>query len=797
MDQEAVEKQIMEEETEDESCAEVLGSIMAQEPGILSLSMNAEEDRLSFSYDPEMLAESDVALVARQVVPALQERWETCTMRLGRRGGRACETCALALERQVQELPGVRRASASYMGGVLAVTYDQELLTRQELAEHVQQLGAPLERKVAPAPTGTWARLSAFLSLERVELILTVVTFVTMFAGLFAEILEMPALSSFFFIVAYAAGGVFGLKAGLESLRQFTIDVDLLMILAALGAALVGAPFEGAMLLFLFSLSNVLQNYALDRTRNAIRSLMELRPEEALVQRGDRTVTLPLERVRIGDRIIVRPGERIPLDGTVLEGASGVDQSAITGESIPVSKSVGDSVLAGTMNGQGSLEVGVTRLAKDSTIAKLIQMVEEAQSEKAATQRFIDKAEQYYALAVILFTAAAIVVPVTLLGESFDEAFYRAMTLMVAASPCAIVISTPATVLSAIANGARRGVLFKGGAYVERAAEIKVVALDKTGTLTEGSPRVTDLIPCGDEHLDEDTLLSIAGAVEMKSEHPLAQAVVAAARERRLELPAANDFLSDTGKGVRANVSGRVIAVGNRRYFARYEMVVGDGWHEHLDRLHEQGKTSVTVAEIHDGQRAEVLGLIGIADVLRADAADAVRRIKEAGVQRVVMLTGDNRLVGQAIAVQAGVDDFYAELLPEDKLSILKDLAKQYGPVAMVGDGVNDAPALAAADIGLAMGAAGTDVAMETADIVLMADDLGKIPYVIALSKKTRRVLVQNLVFALGMIVVLVTAVLGATITLPLSVIGHEGSTVLVSLNGLRLLRFEDKSASS
>ncbi len=777
----------------DESCADLLNAALESEPGIVELSMDADRDLVSITYDPATLDQAEMTQVAERLMPDLRRRWETCTMRLDRRGGRACEACALNLERQVLGLQGVRRASASYLGGVLAVTYDTAQLSQSEVAQHVQRLGAQVERGKKPAPAGRRGRLAASLSAERLQLIFTVITFVSMFAGLFAEIMGATAAVTTFYVIAYAAGGAFGLKAGLESLRQFTIDVDLLMILAAIGAALVGAPFEGAMLLFLFSLSNVLQNYALDRTRSAIRSLMALRPDEALIQRGETFVTLPLESVRIGDRMVVRPGERIALDGRVLEGSSSVDQAAITGESIPVYKGVGDNVLAGSINGKGGLEIGVTRLARDSSLAKLIQLVEQAQSEKAPTQRFIDKAEQYYAAGVILFTAAAIVIPIILLGESFDAAFYRAMTLMVAASPCAIVISTPATVLSAIANGARKGILFKGGVYVENAAEIKVVALDKTGTLTEGEPRVTDVIPCGAAGVDEAALLALAGAVELKSEHPLAQAIVAAARERQLELPPAVNFLSETGQGVRAEIGGRVIAAGNQRYITSFVVEPDERRQEQIQRLHREGKTCVTVAEIFPDRRAEILGLLGVADVLRPDVAAVVARLKRDGVQRVVMLTGDNRGVAEAIAREAGVDTVFAELLPGDKLAILRDLARQYGPVAMVGDGINDAPALAAADIGIAMGAAGTDVAMETADIVLMADDLSRIPYMIALSRKTRRVLIQNLVFAIGMIVILVSAVLGASLTLPLSVLGHEGSTVIVSLNGLRLLRFQDQ----
>ena len=776
---------------DDDACANVLAGAVVDTPGIVQVEFDPDEAELSFAYDPRLVGEDDIIQVAQEVEPTLLERWSTCTMRLGRQGGRACETCALALENRLRQIPGVRRATVSYLGGALSMAYDDAQLAPEQLAREIRRLGVEVEPVDAPpspqaAPTG-WR---AWLAPDRLALLFTILTVLAMAVGFIGERLDAPApLLVAAYTVAYVAGGAFGFKAGLESLRALTIDVDLLMILAALGAAVVGAPFEGAMLLFLFSLSNVLQNYALDRTRNAIRALMALRPEEAMVRRGDRLVTLPIGKINIGDRIMVRPGERIALDGIVVKGRSSVDQAPITGESMPVAKGEGDKVLAGTINQKGSLEVGVTHLAQDSTIARLIKLVEEAHSEKAKTQRFIDTAEQYYALGVILLTAAAIVVPIFFLNQAFSPAFYRAMTLMVAASPCALVISTPATVLSAIGNGARKGVLFKGGVYVEQAAEIKVVAFDKTGTLTEGRPQVTDVVVA--DSLAEDELLALAAAVEIKSEHPLAQAIVDRAEDRGLSWPEAHGFQSDTGRGVMATVGQQVIAVGNRRYFKDFDTQGLPRAGDAIDRLHGEGKTAVLVARV-EGQVAHVLGVIGIADVLRANAAGVVRALKARGIERVVMLTGDNERVAQAIAAEAGVDGYHAELLPEDKMRILQQEAA-FGPVAMVGDGVNDAPALATATIGIAMGAAGTDVALETADIVLMADDLARIPYVIGLSRQTRRTLVQNLVFATGVIVILIGAVLGFSLALPLSVIGHEGSTVLVSLNGLRLLGYNER----
>ena len=663
----------------------------------------------------------------------------------------------------------------------------------------------------------------SWLTGERLEAICVVITFIAMMAGLLTG-------QNWFYAIAYAAGGAFGLQAGLRSLRELKIDVDLLMILAALGAAVIGAPFEGAMLLFLFSLSNVLQAYAIGRTRNAIKALMKLRPEQALVKRDGGTVTLPIEQIVLDDHMIIRPGERVALDGIVTEGESSMDQSSLTGESMPVPKRAGSIVFAGTINQRGGLEVRVTKLAQESTITKLIKLVEEAQSEKAPTERFLDKFEQYYALGVIGFTLLLILVPTLLLGESFQTAFYRAMTVMVVASPCALVISTPASILSAIGNGARKGILYKGGAHLEKTADIKVVAFDKTGTLTVGKPSVTDvtIIPlfADQRHYkdsaplvtdtgnpvahQENVLLTLAAAVEAKSEHPLAQAIVNTAMSRGLSLPQVNNFQATTGKGVRGMVQfmgGLDVCVGSPRYFAELNPVGMDAAMREVERLQDDGKTSVIVARMRppplaaDGApspvrtgegAAVVLGVIAIADVIRDDAPRVIRELKALGVQRVIMLTGDNERVAKAIAKQVGVDDFYADLLPEDKVRMIKDNAK-FGPVAMVGDGVNDAPALATAWVGMAMGAAGTDVALETADVVLMSDDLKNIPYAIALSRQARKVVIQNIVFACAVIAVLVVGALGFKLLLPLGVVGHEGSTVLVCLNGLRLLAYKRK----
>jgi Cd2+/Zn2+-exporting ATPase len=799
----------------EQPCLAIINQAVAGQPGIVKVELDTQQQQVSFEYDPNQIKPAALTQVAERLNPPLRHNLETCVMRLKPHGGRSCESCALALETKLRRLPGVRRATASYRGGVLSVTYDHNLLTSEQMTQNLKHFGV----KVSPAEAGLpsevgpalWPdqlrRLWTWLAGQNLEAPLTVITLMTMTsAWLIAYYNLSPLWSTILYTIAYGTGGAFGLKGGLEALRERTIDVDLLMVLAALGAAVVGAPFEGALLLFLFSLSNVLQAYALDRTRNAIKALMKLRPNQALVRRGSRLATLPIEQVVVGDRFVVRPGDRIPLDGLVIEGESSVDQAAITGESMPVAKQPGAHLLAGTINKNGSLEAKVTKLAKDSTLAKLIKLVEEAQSEKAPTQRFLDKAEQYYAIGVIGFTILVAVIPIVWSGEPFETAFYRAMSVMVAASPCALIISTPASILSAIGNGARKGILFKGGVYMEQAAGIRVVAFDKTGTLTEGKPRVTDVKVLAEPAASapglwsgsEDELLALAAAVEFKSEHVLGRATVEAAQRRNLELSEALAFQAATGRGVQGQIKGMDIRVGSLRFFEQMRVAGLEAARREVERLQCEGKTSIVVAQItEEGQKAHLLGVVAFADQLRADAPAVVRELKSLGVTQVVMLTGDNERVAGAIAGQAGIDHYYADLLPEDKVRIVRELQEKYGSVAMIGDGVNDAPALARAAIGVAMGAAGTDVALETADVVLMADDLKNIPYVIELSRQTRKTLVVNLGFALAMIMLMIIAIFSLNMPLPLAVIGHEGGTVLVSLNGLRLLIYKYRRASN
>jgi Zn2+/Cd2+-exporting ATPase len=587
------------------------------------------------------------------------------------------------------------------------------------------------------------------------------------------------------YIAAYVTGGTRAALTALRSLWNRHIDVDLLMVLAAIGAAIIGSWLEGGILLFLFSLGNTLEHYAMGRTYSAIRALMDLRPEEALVLRDGVERVVLVEDLLLDDTVIVRPGERIPSDGEITRGQSEIDQSAITGESMPVARGVGEDVFAGTINGRGVLHLRVTRLASESVLAKIIEIVDQAQAEKSATQRFTDRFEGFYAGGVIVAAALYALIPTLFFGRDAADAFYQAMILLVVASPCALVISTPASTLSALANAARNGILFKGAAHLEDLGVAKVIAFDKTGTLTAGRPRLTDVVPVGSIGADE--LLALTASVERHSEHTLATAIVDAAQQRKLPFVNAGHVEAVVGRGIQATVDGGLVLIGNDTLFAEHGQPVSERVTAILNQFRDDGKSTMIVGRAgRDG--VEVLGVLAVADTVRPVAREAIARLHELGIEQTLMLTGDNERAAHAIARQTGIGEVQSGLLPAAKLDTIDALKREHGIVVMVGDGVNDAPALATASIGVAMGAAGTDVALETADVVLMADDLTKLPYAVALSRRTRRIIRQNLTFALAVITVLVTGTLLGITTLPLGVVGHEGSTIVVVLNGLRLL---------
>ncbi|MFI8219263.1 heavy metal translocating P-type ATPase [Streptomyces sp. NPDC085932] len=579
------------------------------------------------------------------------------------------------------------------------------------------------------------------------------------------------------YALAYVTGGWEPGWEGLKALRERTLDVDLLMVVAALGAAAIGQVMDGALLIVIFATSGALEALATARTADSVRGLLDLAPATATRLAPDGSEqTVPVEELAVGDTVLVRPGERVGADGLVLDGTSEADQATITGEPLPVPKTRGDEVFAGTLNGTGALRVRVERDASDSVIARIVRMVQEASETKAPTQLFIEKVEQRYSLGMVAATLAVFLVPLAF-GAQLTDALLRAMTFMIVASPCAVVLATMPPLLSAIANAGRHGVLVKSAVVMERIGQVDAVALDKTGTLTEGTPRVTDVRPLPGPGLSEDEVLTLAAAAERPSEHPLARAVVDAARERGLTLPEAADFTSAPGVGVSAVVAGRTVAVGAPARLA-------DGTPGPAAELEASGRTAVLV--VVDGVPA---GLLGIADRLRPDAAGTVASLARLTGAAPVLLTGDNERAAARLAAEAGVAEVRAGLLPQDKLAAVQEMTDAGRKVLVVGDGVNDAPALAAAHTGIAMGRAGSDLALETADAVIVRDELAAVPATVALSRRARRLVVQNLVIAGVFITGLVVWDLAGDLPLPLGVAGHEGSTVLVGLNGLRLLR--------
>lgn len=594
------------------------------------------------------------------------------------------------------------------------------------------------------------------------------------------------------FLIAFVAGGTHISGHALEDLRHGRVSIDLLMILAAIGAAAIGDWADGALLLFLFSLSHALEHFILGRTRQAIRSLMQLTPDEALVIRAGHEQRMPVANLIVGDIVIVQPASRVPADGRIEAGTTSVDQSPLTGESIPVDKQPGDLVYAGTLNQQGLVRVQVTQTASKTMLSRMVELVEEAQSERATSQRFTDWFGERYTWLVLFVSLTVLWGGRLIMDEPFARSFYRAMTVLVVAAPCAVVISIPAAILAAITAAARGGVLIKGGVHLEQAAALRCMAFDKTGTLTSGKPHLVDLIPGADVTPDE--LLAAAAALEKNSEHPLAHAVVEAAKQRGLPIREALDVQTITGHGIVGTVIGRRLRAGKRDWFVSDQIALDEELTRQADALQASGRTVICV-----GNETHAWGLLGIADTLRPTAVEAMQQLRELGLSPLVILSGDHpRSVGK-IAAELRID---AEggLLPEDKLQRIAALRQEHGPVGMIGDGMNDAPSLAAADVGVSLAGTGTDVALETADLVLLGGDLRHLPYAIRLARRTQQIIRQNLVAAFSVMGLMLIITTLFTVPLPVAVIAHEGSTVAVILNGLRLLAFptiRSKAASA
>jgi Cd2+/Zn2+-exporting ATPase len=614
-----------------------------------------------------------------------------------------------------------------------------------------------------------------------------------LFLGWFALHLGALGWAMLLLLAAYVIGGYESAREGLTTLfKEKELDVDLLMIVAAIGAASLGLwrreyhlIIDGAILILIFAISGALEGYAIRRTERSIRSLMNLTPDTARIWHQGREELVPINQLQVGDEILVKPGELIPTDGLIVCGYSTLNQSAITGESLPVEKTVGEEVFAGTINGYGALKLKVHKPAASSLIQRVILLVKQAQTEAPPSQEFIEGFERRYALIIVSFGVLLTILPPFIWGWDWETTIYRALTFLVVASPCALMAAIMPTLLSAIANGARQGILFKNAAQLEKIGQVRAIAFDKTGTLTTGQLQVCQVI--AHSEYSQANVLEIASALEAYSEHPIGKAIVQAAAD--LNWANANEVQAIPGKGIVGIVKNQKVVVGNAAFIREHDAQLPTALQNLAQSLEQEGKTVVWVGQASEGAGYQIIGAIAIADMLRAEAAVTITRLRKLGVEEIVMITGDNQQTADSVAQAVGIDRVYAELLPEDKLDVIKYLQKKYQIVAMVGDGINDAPALAQASVGIAMGVAGSDVALETADVVLMADKLEKIVAAMHLGRRSQSVVKQNIVVALGFILLLIIGNFLGNINLPIGVIGHEGSTVLVTLSGLRLLK--------
>ncbi|NNV06117.1 heavy metal translocating P-type ATPase [Geobacillus sp. C56-T2] len=690
--------------------------------------------------------------------------------------GLTCANCAAKFERNVKALPGVKEAKVNFGAAKLTVWGEATV-------EELEQAGAFERLKIREERERTIRREPFWKKKENRNVL---VSAVLLLIGIAADAADSGGMAVAMYLAAIALGGYSLFWTGLRNLARWQLDMNTLMTIAILGAAAIGEWQEGAVVVILFAISEALERYSMDRARRSIASLLEMAPAEATIRRGAEEVTVPVEDVRLGEVMIVKPGAKIPLDGVVVNGASTVNEAAMTGESIPLEKTVGDAVFAGTLNGEGFLEVKVTKRADETMLAKMIDLVEEAQAERAPSQAFIDRFARYYTPFIMIVALLVAVIPPLVVGGNWLDWVYRGLAVLVIGCPCALVISTPVAIVTALGHAARRGVLIKGGVYLEQIGRLRAVAFDKTGTLTEGKPSVTDVVVYEGSR---ERLLAVAAAIEKRSQHPLASTVVRQAKEEGvpfLDVPV-DEFQSLTGQGVRAVVGNETYYIGRPSLLAEVLGRLPGEAEERIAAFRQEGKTVMAI-----GTARRLLGLIAAADRPRPSAAATVAALRRLGVKEIAMVTGDHKQTAQAIGRQAGVSAIHAGLLPEQKLAAIRELKHRYGITAMVGDGVNDAPALAAADIGVAMGGAGTDAALETADVVLMADDLRQLPYTVRLSRRTLAIIKQNIAFALGLKALALIAAIPGWLTLWLAVFADMGATLLVTFNSMRLLRVKE-----
>ncbi|WP_427788810.1 heavy metal translocating P-type ATPase [Brevundimonas diminuta] len=788
-----------------------------------------EGAQLCLHYDPDQLSPAEVKRKARQAGVDISRQFGHL---VGWTQGVRHARHAQLLEAALKDEPGVLEAGLDASGAV-SLEFDQSVISRDALIQRLAAHGLSYSPTPSAAAVGKDQAGSDHahdhdhdhshdhgdhghaghnhdhggIFGSQTELIFALMAGGVLGVGFALEKLAtgLPGwIPLALYLSAYGLGGFFTVREAIDNLKRKRFEIDTLMLVAAAGAAALGAWAEGALLLFLFSLGHALEHYAMGRAKKAIEALAELAPRTAHVRRGQDIVELPVEELQIGDVVVVRPNERLPADGFVIAGATSINQAPVTGESMPVDKQpVADpveararpasiaatsAVFAGTINGAGAIEIETTRKSSDTTLAKVVRMVSEAETQKSPTQRFTDRFERIF-VPVVLITAFLLLFAWVVVDEPFRDSFYRAMAVLVAASPCALAIATPSAVLSGVARAARAGVLIKGGAPLENLGSVDAIAFDKTGTLTEGRPRITDVVPV--DGVDEATLLAVAVAVERLSDHPLAAAIARDGAERLngAAIQAASSLDSLTGKGVSAKLDGQTILIGKPEMFGADDVAaLSPATETAVNGLRDQGRTLMVVR-----QGARDLGVIGLLDTPRASARAALDRLRDLGVKRMIMISGDHQKAAEAIAAQVGLTEAWGDLMPDDKVEAIKRLRAD-SKVAMVGDGVNDAPAMATATVGVAMGAAGSDVALETADVALMADDLSHLPFTVGLSRRTRAVIRQNLVVSLGVVAFLVPATIFGLGIGP-AVALHEGSTLLVVFNALRLLAWRDRIA--
>ena len=689
--------------------------------------------------------------------------------------GLSCTNCAATFEKNVKELPGVEDAIVNF-GASKIVVKGNTTIEELEKAGAFENLLIRTEKERQIERVPFWRQKETI----KVYLAAIIVVISWLLSG------EFKSLSIVGYALSIVIGGYSLFITGLKNLIKFRFDMKTLMTIAIIGAAIIGEWLEGATVVILFAISEALERYSMDKARQSIESLMDLSPKEALVRRNSQEQWISVEDIRIHDIVVVKPGGKIPMDGVIVKGNSSINQAAITGESVPVTKGKGEEVFAGTLNGEGLVEIKVTKLVEDTTLAKIIHLVEEAQAERAPSQQFVDRFAKFYTPAILVIALFIAVLPPLLQGADWMTWIYQGLAVLVVGCPCALVVSTPVAVVTAIGNAAKQGVLIKGGVYLEEMGRLQAVAFDKTGTLTKGTPAVTDLVVVNGEECE---LLSIAAALEQNTTHPLAIAIVEEAKRQGIDFGTwhVEKLQSITGKGVQGTIDQRDYYIGSPNLFKEIHGLLLNEIEVTISNLQNQGKTVVVL-----GTQREIQLIIGLADQIRESAREVITSLNEKQIE-TVMLTGDNQQTAEAIGESAGITTIESELLPEEKWNVIKKLRNQYERVAMVGDGVNDAPALAASNVGIAMGGAGTDTALETADIALMSDDLRQLPYTIRLSRRALNIIKQNITFALGLKLVALLLVIPGWLTLWIAIFADMGATLLVTLNSMRLLKVKRK----